>query len=136
MNVSFYPFYSLLLKLSNKGMGFPFPLLKLPNKEMEEYFKIIIFISFHSIPCPNRNLIFTMLVWIKTDKLTWLVFTGPFLGPASIIFSFAQNYGPYLIFQCVFISDRNMGQSQDQAYHLSYHSPGVVGPRDIILLKL
>ena len=39
MNVSFYPFYSLLLKLSNKGMGFPFPLLKLPNKEMEEYYK-------------------------------------------------------------------------------------------------
>ena len=50
MNVSFYPFYSLLLKLSNKGMGFPFPPLKLPNKEMEEYYKIILL--FFSIPFP------------------------------------------------------------------------------------
>ena len=136
MSVLSYPFHFLLLKLQYKGNDFSFPPLKLPNKEREEYFKIIIFISFHSIPCPNRNLIFTMLVWIKTDKLTRLVFTGPFLGPASIIFSFAQNYGPYLIFQCVCISDRNMGQSQDQAYHLSFHSPGMVGPRNIILLKL
>ena len=35
MSVPFYPFYSLPLKLPNKGIDFPFPLLKLPNKERE-----------------------------------------------------------------------------------------------------
>ena len=47
-----YPFHSLPLKLPNKGMDFSFPPLKLSNKEMEEYSKIIIFIRFHSIPFP------------------------------------------------------------------------------------
>ena len=44
MSVPFYSylFHSLLVKLPNKGMDFPFHLLKLLNKEMEEYFKIII----------------------------------------------------------------------------------------------
>ena len=63
MNVSFYPFYSLLLKLSNKGMGFPFPPLKLPNKERKEYSKIIIFIHFHSL-LPNKALI---KIFIKSN---------------------------------------------------------------------
>ena len=49
MNVPSSPFHSLLLKLSNKGMSFLFPPLKLSNKGMEEYFKIILFILFHSI---------------------------------------------------------------------------------------
>ena len=52
MSVSFYLFHSLLLKLPNKGMNFPFPPLKLPNKGKEEYSKIILFIHFHSIPFP------------------------------------------------------------------------------------
>ena len=52
MSVPSYPFYSILLKLPNKGMNFPFPPLKLPNKEMEEYSKMILFIPFHSIPVP------------------------------------------------------------------------------------
>ena len=39
-----------LLKLPNKGMGFPFHPLKLPNKEREEYFKITFFIRLYSIP--------------------------------------------------------------------------------------
>ena len=58
MSVPFYPFHSLLLKLSNKGMSFPFPPLKLPNKGMKEYFKTILFIPFHSItfPPPKRSL--------------------------------------------------------------------------------
>ena len=34
-------------------MNFSFSLLKLPNKEREEYSKIIIFIIFHSIPFPS-----------------------------------------------------------------------------------
>ena len=44
MSVPFYsyPFHSLPVKLSNKGMDFPFHLLKLLNKEMEEYSQIII----------------------------------------------------------------------------------------------
>ena len=44
MSVPFYsyPFHSFLVKLPNKGMNFPFHLLKLLNKEMEEYSKIII----------------------------------------------------------------------------------------------
>ena len=66
MSVPSYSFHFLPLKLPNKGMSFPFsplklinkgmsfPLspLKLLNKEMEEYYKIIIFIHFHSIPFP------------------------------------------------------------------------------------
>ena len=52
MSVLFYSFYSLPLKLPNKEMGFPFPPLKLSNKGMEEYSKIIIFIPFNSIPFP------------------------------------------------------------------------------------
>ena len=50
MSVPSYPFHSLSLKLPNKGMDFPFPPLKLPNKRREEYSKIILFIPFHSIP--------------------------------------------------------------------------------------
>ena len=41
MSVPSYPFYSLTLKLPNKGMSFPLLPLKLPNKEREEYFKTI-----------------------------------------------------------------------------------------------
>ena len=50
MSVPSYSFHFLSFKLSNKGMDFPFPPLKLPNKRIEEYFKIILFIPFHSIP--------------------------------------------------------------------------------------
>ena len=52
MSVPFYPFHTLPLKLSNKGMDFTFPPLKLSNKGMKEYSKIIFFIHFHSIPFP------------------------------------------------------------------------------------
>ena len=53
-----FPFSSFLpksliskqkVKLSNKGIDFPFPSLKLPIKEIEEYFKIIHFIPIHFI---------------------------------------------------------------------------------------
>ena len=47
---------SLLLKLLNKRMNFPFPLLKLSNKKVEEYYKIIIFHSILFSP-PKQNLI-------------------------------------------------------------------------------
>ena len=50
MSVLSYSFHSLLLKLPNKGMSFLFPPLKLSNKGMKEYSKIILFIPFHSIP--------------------------------------------------------------------------------------
>ena len=53
MSAPSYPFHFLLLKLPNKRMGFPFPPLKLPNKEIEEYSKIILFIPFHSL-LPNE----------------------------------------------------------------------------------
>ena len=52
MSVLSYPFYSLPLKLSNKGIDFPFSPLKLPNKGREEYSKIILFIHFYFIPFP------------------------------------------------------------------------------------
>ena len=52
MSVPSYSFHSLPLKLLNKGMNFPFPPLKLQNKRMEEYSKIILFIPFHFIPFP------------------------------------------------------------------------------------
>ena len=44
MSVSFYPFHSLPLKLPNKGKSFPFSPLKLSNKGMKEYSKMILFI--------------------------------------------------------------------------------------------
>ena len=58
MSVPSYPFHSILLKLPNKGMSFSFPPLKLTNKEIEEYSKIILFILFRSIlfPPPKRGL--------------------------------------------------------------------------------
>ena len=58
MSVPSYPFHSLPLKLPNMGIDFPFPPLKLLNKGMEEYSKIILFIYFHSItfPPPKRAL--------------------------------------------------------------------------------
>ena len=56
MSIPSYLFYSLLLKLPNKGMGFPFPSLKLPNKGREEYSKIILLILFHSL-LPNEALL-------------------------------------------------------------------------------
>jgi len=40
MSVPSYLFYSLSLKLPNKGMNFPFIPLKLPNKRREEYYKL------------------------------------------------------------------------------------------------
>ena len=46
MSVPSYSFHSLTLRLSNKGIGFSFPLLKLPNKGRKEYSKIILFIHF------------------------------------------------------------------------------------------
>ena len=49
MSVPSYPFHSLLLKLPNKRMDFPFPPLKLPNKGRGKYSKIILFILFNSI---------------------------------------------------------------------------------------
>ena len=49
MSVPSYSFHFLLFKLPNKGMSFLFPSLKLPNKEREEYFKMILFIPFHSL---------------------------------------------------------------------------------------
>ena len=57
MSVPSYSFHSLSLKLLNKRISFSFPPLKLPNKGREEYFKIIIFIHFYSIPFspPKKN---------------------------------------------------------------------------------
>ena len=52
MSVPSYPFHSLSLKLPDKRIDFPFPLLKLSNKGREEYSKMILFIHFHSIPFP------------------------------------------------------------------------------------
>ena len=52
MSVPSYPFHSLSLKLQDKRIDFPFPLLKLSNKGREEYSKMILFIHFHSIPFP------------------------------------------------------------------------------------
>ena len=49
MSVLSYPFHSLLLKLPNKGMSFPFPPLNLLNKGREEYSKMILFIYFNFI---------------------------------------------------------------------------------------
>ena len=50
VNVLSYSFHSLsLIKLSIKRMNFPFLSLKLSNKGMKKYSKIVHFILFHSI---------------------------------------------------------------------------------------
>ena len=58
MIVSSYPFHSLPLKLQNKRMNFLFSSLKFSNKGKKEYYKIILFIHFHSLPftLPKRGL--------------------------------------------------------------------------------
>ena len=74
MSVPSYPFHSLSLKVPNKGMDFPFPPLKLPNKGREEYSKMILFIPFHSIPFspPKRSLsicnAYSAMKQIKTNE--------------------------------------------------------------------
>ena len=55
MSALSYPFHSLPLKLPNKEIDFSFAPLKLLNKGIEEYSKIIISISFHSL-LPNEAL--------------------------------------------------------------------------------
>ena len=52
MSVLSYPFHSLPLKLPNKGINFQVPPLKLSNKYIKEYSKIILFIPFCSISFP------------------------------------------------------------------------------------
>ena len=65
------------LKLSNKGMDFPFPQLKLSNKGMEEYSKMILFIPFHSIPSfqmdPETLVLYgnSSLAWKWQDSIQW-----------------------------------------------------------------
>ena len=62
MSVPFYLLHSLLFKLPNKGMENSFPPLKLLNKGKEEYSKMILFISFHSL-LPNELNEIKCLVW-------------------------------------------------------------------------
>ena len=54
MSIHSYSFHYLPLNLpnkgiSNKGIDFPLSLLKLSNKRRKKYYKIILFIQFHSI---------------------------------------------------------------------------------------
>ena len=49
MSVPSYLVHSFSLNLSNMGMDFPFLPLKLPNKGMRKYSKIILYIPLHSI---------------------------------------------------------------------------------------
>ena len=69
MSVSYYPFHSQPIKLLNKGMDFSFLPLKLPNKEREEYSKIILFIPF---PSPKRGL----KDWVVAG-LSWDIYVAP-----------------------------------------------------------
>ena len=62
MSILFYPFHSLSLKLPNKEMSFSFSLSKLPNKGIEEYSKMIIFIPF---PPPKRGIRNQIKIWCK-----------------------------------------------------------------------
>ena len=73
MSVLSYPFHSLLFKLSNKEMNFPFSPLKLLNKRRKEYFKIILYIPFHSLFL-NKGLEINN-TWIVTSLLSLLVST-------------------------------------------------------------
>ena len=62
MSVSFYPFNFLLLKLLNKGIDFPFPLLNFPNKGRKEYLFIYLF-SFISIPSSQMKAKSGVILW-------------------------------------------------------------------------
>ena len=73
MSVPSYLFRSLPLKFPNKRMDFPFPSLKLPNKGMGEYFKIIIF------PPPKRFISFVLSRWVMSEFM-----------------NMDKNYQPYL----------------------------------------
>ena len=64
MSIPSYSFHSLPLKLPNKRMSFSFSLLKLSNKEIKEYFKIILFILFYSL-LPNEALVTTLQGCLK-----------------------------------------------------------------------
>ena len=77
MSVLSYSFHSLPLKLSNKGMIFPFLPLKPQNKGREEYSKIILFIPFHSIPFPppKRALMTATIIYHKHSSLYYWVLT-------------------------------------------------------------
>ena len=59
MSILPYLFHYLSLKLSNNGIDFSFHPLKLPNKKIEVYSKIILFISFISL-LPNEGSMWMM----------------------------------------------------------------------------
>ena len=69
MSIHSYSFHYLPLNLQNKeipkkGIDFPLSLLKLSNKRRKKYYKIILFIQFHSIPfSPPKQ-------WLKETKTT------------------------------------------------------------------
>ena len=64
MSIHSYSFHYLPLNLPNKGIDFPFSLLKLSNKRRKKYYKIILFIQFHSILfSPPKQ-------WLKETKTT------------------------------------------------------------------
>ena len=81
MSVPSYLFHSLLVKLLNKGMGFTFPPLKLPNKGREEYSKMIRFIPFHSIPSfQKKPKCFTLLDNCILEDMFFLIRLPKFIG--------------------------------------------------------
>jgi len=87
MSFPSYPFHSLSLKVSNKGMDFPFLPLKLSNKEIEEFSKSILFIHFHSISFPNfpqkkkkKNSFLPPKQWLKLSNV------GVFLNQRKVYF--------------------------------------------------
>ena len=93
MNVPSYPFHSLSLKLSNKGMNFLFSPLKLPNKGNEEYSKIILFIQFHSF-LPNEGLLTPNMVDHMLQELALI--TGHYVQS----FPFSLFYAPIQTQDC------------------------------------
>ena len=62
MSVPSLPFHSLLLKIPNKGIDFSFPPLKLSNKRMKEYSKIIIFYSIPFSPLKQGLIEFVSII--------------------------------------------------------------------------
>ena len=71
MSIPSYPFHSLPLKLPNEGMSFPFPPLKLSNKRMKEYSKMIIFIPSKQGP---KNFLKKKKSYIKQNCYVYNIF--------------------------------------------------------------
>ena len=86
-----------------------FPPLKLPNKGMKEYYKIILFISFHFIPFTPPKRCLKDLNPLKTKILNFL---------RIFLFLFLKFYNSIVIFKRENLSFRCLNQKYQEIFFL------------------